>query len=87
MAQSGQLMLAAHNICIRKSGIEFHSDHPIPPWTEMTVTLQIPREARKVNCNGVIVACAGDDKAGYSISMLFTHLSRQSQVTLGALAR
>ena len=80
-------MLAAHDICIRKSGIEFHSDHPIPPWTEMTVTLQIPREVHRVNCNGVIVACTGNDRTGYSISMLFTHLSRQSQTTLSSLVR
>src|SRR6185437_10075321 len=37
---------------IRKNGIEFRSPTPIPPWTEMTVTLESSRESSKVNCTG-----------------------------------
>lgn len=79
-------MLSANEVRIRKSGIEFHSNQPISTWTEMTVSLQIPRESRKLHCHGVIVACNGNERAGYMISMLFTNLTRQSQATLSVLA-
>ena len=81
------LMLAADKVCVRKSGIEFHSQQPMSPWTEMTVTLHIPGVADKVNCDGVIVAWSGNAKAGYLISMLFTNLSRQSQFRLRSMAQ
>ena len=48
----------------------------------MTVTLQRPGEAKKVNFTGVIVECAGNREDGYEICMLFTHLSRVSQERL-----
>ena len=52
----------------------------------MTVSLHIPHEERNVNCNGVVVACSGNDYEGYLVSMLFTNLSRQSQARLSMLA-
>ena len=48
----------------------------------MTVTLQGPNPARKVNFTGVVVACSGNRHEGYLISMLFTHVSRLSQARL-----
>ena len=48
----------------------------------MTVTLQGPGVAKKVNFTGVIVACGGDARQGYEISMLFTHVTRLSQARL-----
>jgi hypothetical protein len=50
----------------------------------MTVTLQGPGEAKRVNFTGVVVECAGNRAEGYAISMLFTHVSRQSQARLMA---
>jgi hypothetical protein len=76
------LALSAESVRIRKNGIEFHNEHPLSPWTEMTVTLQGPGDAKKVNFTGVIVECAGSLKDGYEICMLFTHLSRVSQARL-----
>jgi hypothetical protein len=67
---------------VRKNGIEFRSNDPISAWTEMTVALQGPNPARKVNFTGVVVACSRDARGGYSISMLFTHVSRLSQARL-----
>lgn len=85
-AESSQcLTLAAGAVRIRKSGIEFRSEQPLEPWTEMTVSIQLPRGARKVNCHGVIVACNGNGRAGYQISMLFTNLSSQSQARLSSM--
>jgi hypothetical protein len=76
--------LPANSVRIRKNGIEFHNDVPLSPWTEMTVTLQGPGDAKKVNFTGVIVECAGSRAEGYAISMLFTRVSRQSQARLMA---
>ena len=84
--QSQCLTLPEETVHIRKSGIEFRSDQPLVPWTEMTVSLQIPRQARKVNCTGVVIACSGNRKRGYQISMVFTDLSNQSQARLSTLA-
>src|SRR5437773_7064587 len=67
---------------IRKNGIEFRSPTPIPPWTEMTVSLQSAGEAKKGNCTGIVVACEGNLHAGYAGSMVFLNLSRPSQDAL-----
>jgi hypothetical protein len=76
------LSLPAEAVQIRKNGIEFRTHRPIAPWTEMTVSLQRPGDSRKMRCTGVIVECSGNRTEGYQISMLFTGLSRQSQVLL-----
>jgi hypothetical protein len=80
--QTRCLTLLADSVRIRKNGIEFHNEHPLSPWTEMTVTLQGPGDAKKVNFTGVIVECAGNREDGYEICMLFTHVSRLSQARL-----
>lgn len=79
-------MLPASAIRFRRNGIEFHTAEPIPTWTEMTVDLQSPREARKMHCTGIVVDCQGNRHSGYSVSMLFVNLSRQSQQQLSQLA-
>jgi hypothetical protein len=81
-----RLTLPAHCVRIRKNGIEFQAPDPIPPWTEMTLDLQPPRNGKKVHCTGVIVACNGNRSSGYVVSMLFTNLSRQSQALLSSIA-
>jgi len=76
------LTLPMDAVAVRKNGIEFRNGNPIPAWTEMTVSLQGPNPARKVNFTGVVVACSGDRREGYMITMLFTHVSRLSQARL-----
>jgi hypothetical protein len=77
-----RLTLPTDAVVIRKNGIEFRNPEPLPTWTEMTVSLQGPNPAKKVNFTGVVVACAGNSREGYSISMLFTHVTRLSQARL-----
>jgi len=84
-AQATNLSLSAGEIRIRKNGIEFRSNETIPVWTEMTVELQTPVEAKKLHCTGVVVACSGNRHAGFLVSMVFTHLSRQTQARLNSL--
>jgi hypothetical protein len=52
----------------------------------MTLTLQSPRDAAKVHCNGVVISCTGNKHMGYHVSMVFTGLSRQAEARLSALA-
>jgi hypothetical protein len=76
------LTLPAEAVRVRKNGIEFRSRDAIQPWTEMTLSLQRTGETKKIHCTGVIVACNGNRREGFVISMLFTNLSRQSQARL-----
>ncbi|MGA2541183.1 MAG: PilZ domain-containing protein [Verrucomicrobiota bacterium] len=76
------LTLPAEAVRVRKNGIEFRSKDSFQPWTEMTLCLQRPDGSKKIHCTGVIVACDGNRHQGYTISMLFTNLSRQSQARL-----
>ena len=84
-SQATRLSLAAGDIRIRKNGIEFRTSEAIPVWREMTIELEAPLEP-KLHCTGVVVACTGNRHAGFVVSMVFTHLSRQSQARLNALA-
>ena len=66
--------------------MEFLSTEPIPAWTEMTVDLHSARDAKKVRATGIVVECNGNRHSGYSVSMIFMNLSRQSQERLSQLA-
>ncbi len=85
-SQTTRLSLPASAVQFSKNGIEFRTPTPIPAWTEMTVDVQTPLEAKKLRCTGVIVACNGSRHAGYVVSMLFTGVSRQNQERLSSLA-
>jgi hypothetical protein len=52
----------------------------------MTVSLQSTRDAGRVRCTGVVVACNGNRHNGYIVSLVFTSLSKQSQARLNLLA-
>ena len=83
---ANRLQLSAQSFRVRKNGIEFKSATPLTLWSEMTVDLESPRDGRKIHCNGVIVACAGNRHSGFLVSMVFTNLSRQAQEKLNHLA-
>jgi hypothetical protein len=85
-ARQTRLSLAPADVRIRRNGVEFRSDTPINPWTEMTVTLQSNRDSGKVHCTGVVVACNGNRHNGFTVSLVFTSLSKQSQARLDLLA-
>lgn len=80
-----RLTLPTQAVCIRKNGIDFLSKTAFPLWTEVTVDLQTP-EGKKLRGRGVVVACDGNRQSGYSISLMFMNLSRQSQEQLSVLA-
>lgn len=81
-----RLTLPTSGIYVRKNGIEFLSTKSFPIWAEMTVDLQPPDSRVPIQCTGVVVACDGSHRMGYSVSMVFMNLSTQSQATLNALA-
>ncbi len=82
--QSSRLNLSENSVRLRKNGIEFRTNSPIPQWTEMVITLQKPATPR-LQCTGVVVACDGNRHAGYQVVMLFTSISRQVQAQLDSL--
>lgn len=77
--------LSADQVLFRKNGIEFRSAIAIPVWTEMTVDLQAAA-GRKIDCNGVVVACSGNRHTGYLIAMVFTGMTPQHQRQLERIA-
>ncbi len=85
-ARQTRLSLAPGEVRVRRNGVEFRSDAPLPAWTEMTVTLQSTRDSGRVHCTGVVVACTGNRHTGYTVSLVFTSLSKQSQARLNLLA-
>jgi hypothetical protein len=85
-ARQAKLELSADTVVIHKNGIEFRSPTPFTEWTEMTVSLQSPRDGGKLHCAGIIVACSGSKHAGYNVSMMFTSLSKQAQTRLNTMA-
>jgi len=86
-APQTRLELSADKVVIHKSGIEFRSPTPFNPWSEMTISLQNPRDGGKLNCSGVVIACAGNKHTGFNVSLIFTSLSRQAQSRLDTMAR
>src|ERR1700743_3331657 len=76
------LTLPASAVRVCKNRIELRHSQPMEPWTEMILALQRPGEAKKMECQGVIVACDKDRAEGYRISMLFTNLSPQTRARL-----
>ncbi|MEY2430047.1 MAG: hypothetical protein QOJ40_2932 [Verrucomicrobiota bacterium] len=85
-ARQTRLTLSSNSVILHKNGIEFRSTTGFSPWTEMTLTLQSPRDDSKVNCNGVVISCTGNKHTGYHVSMVFTGLSKQAQARLSQLA-
>src|SRR6266704_197066 len=85
-ARQSRLSLSPDSIIISKHGLEFRSSAPFSPWTEMTMTLQSPRDDGRVHCNGVVISCTGNRHAGYHVSMVFTNLSKQAEERLSLLA-
>lgn len=81
-----QLTLPAHTVKIRKNGIEFLTNKSLPLWTEMTIDLLCGAEGKKVHCNGVVVACAGNRHNGYLVSMVFMNLSHSAEERLNTIA-
>lgn len=85
-ARQARLVLTPGSVIIHKSGIEFRSATAFSAWTEMTLTLQSPKDNSKVNCNGVVISCTGNKHAGYHVSMVFTSLTKQAQARLSSMA-
>jgi hypothetical protein len=75
------LNLAPTAFRIRKNGIEFKCENEVAMWTEMTVDLQLPG-TKSFSCSGVVVSCSGNRHAGYSVSLVFTGISKQAQERL-----
>lgn len=81
-----QLELPASAVSIRKNGVEFRSQNPLPVFTEVSIALKAPLSAKKIQCNGVVVACGGNRHQGFRVSVLFLNVTPALQQRLEALA-
>jgi hypothetical protein len=86
-ARQTRLSLSPQAVVFHKGGIEFRSTNSFATWTEMTITLQSPKDGGRVHCNGVVIACTGNKHTGYHVSMVFTGMSRQAQAKLSTMAQ
>jgi hypothetical protein len=86
-APQTRLELSADKVVIHKGGIEFRSPSSFHPWSEMTVSLQSPKDGGQLNCTGVVIACTGNKHMGFNVSLIFTSLSPQAQARLNTMAR
>lgn len=80
------LSLPIDSVQFHKNGVVFPCGRSIPVWREMTVELFSPKNGKRIQCTGVVVACEGKPKAGYSVSMVFLNLSPRSSKALSAMA-
>jgi hypothetical protein len=85
-ARQTRLNLSPNSFVIHRNGIEFRSEAPFAPWTEMTMTLQSANGGGPVHCTGVVISSTGNKHAGYHISMVFTSLSKHAQARLSSMA-
>lgn len=85
-ARGQRITLPAGSVRVHKNGIEFVSPEAFSPWMEMTVELETPVDNRRIEANGIVVACHGNRHTGFTVSMVFTNLSPQSQARLHTLA-
>ncbi len=80
------LALSSDSVVFHKSGLEFRSATPFSPWTEMTLTMQSPRDHSRLHCNGVVISCTGNRHAGYHVSIVFTSMSKHTEEQFSSLA-
>jgi hypothetical protein len=81
-----RLTIPVGDVRLHKSGIEFAASCPIALWTEMTVDIDSPLDGRQVCGTGTVVACSGNSKEGYLISMVLINPSRQAREQLNRFA-
>jgi hypothetical protein len=86
VAGESRLALSPDGMVIHKGGIEFRSEKPFNPWTELTLTLHARFSHGRLHCNGVVISCTGNRHTGYHVSMVFTGLSKQGEALMSQMA-
>ncbi len=72
-------LLPTHEVAVRRNGIEFLSEQPIPQWKEVTVELQSPCDQQTLRGTGVVVDCTGNRHTGYVVSLMFLDMAQESR--------
>lgn len=86
VARESRLALSHDEVVFHKGGIEFRTEKPFSPWTEVTLTMESPHGQGRVHCNGVVISCTGNKHMGYHVSMVFTSLSKQGVALMADMA-
>lgn len=67
---------------VREGGIEFHSEKEVGLYTEMHLRVQGSESNKAILFNGVVVGCTGNKHQGYQVSLAFTNITKEAQLSL-----
>lgn len=67
---------------MQESGIEFQSQNEIGLYTEMHLQIVNPETQHTIKFKGVVIGCSGDKHKGYQVSLIYTNLTQETQMSL-----
>jgi hypothetical protein len=79
-------ILPSQDVSFHENGLKFQSNEPVDLWKELVVELGSPSGQTHIEGTVVVVDCKPAATNRYSITVVFTHISAQSQSELSALA-
>lgn len=75
-------LLPAGSYKIREAGIEFCSEKEVGLYTEMHLQVLNPEDQKVIKFNGVVVGCSGNKHQGFQVSLVFTNITKDAQLSL-----
>mgnify|MGYP000883092539 CR=1 FL=1 len=75
-------MLPQGSYRVREGGIEFHSEKEVSLYTEVHLRVQGSEPDRAILFNGVVIGCTGNKHQGYQVSLAFTNITKEAQLSL-----
>ncbi|MDB6053316.1 MAG: hypothetical protein JWN25_839 [Verrucomicrobiales bacterium] len=79
-------ILPSHDVSFHENGLTFQSNEPVDLWKELVVELACPSGQTRIEGSVVVVDCKPTEANRYFVTVVFTHISDQSQSALSALA-
>jgi hypothetical protein len=67
---------------VREGGIEFHSEKEVGLYTEMHLQVLGSEASEPIRFNGVVVGCTGNKHQGYQVSLAYTNITKEAQLSL-----
>jgi len=67
---------------VRSSGLEFFSEKELELYTELSLSVEHPETHKVVNFSGIVINCAGNRHEGFLVSLVFTNITQEAQLSL-----
>lgn len=63
------------------SGVLCHTKRPVPEMTKMSIVLDLPDPATRIEAEGIVVRCVAEDSRGdnFRVAILYTKLNKKDQ--------